>query len=135
MPKSRKIPRAAYIPYYKEDNEIYIMIMIPSDPNYGGSYPQLAKGHIEDNESPKEAAIREAEEEVGLKRKNIVKTHYLGTFLGYTEVFYGEVHSPTDFGETTSETGDSYWIEVNDFFNSGRDIHKPIVHEFLKAIS
>ena len=136
MAKKKKIPRAGFIPYYQadSDSDLQIMVMVPSDPSYGGDKPQIAKGKIDPGENAKEAALREASEEVGLVQSNVVSTHYLGTFLGYTEIFYGEIKDPDNFTGTTYETDESYWVSVDDFLKEGRDIHKPIVRAFLRAI-
>lgn len=134
MAKHRKVPRAGFIPYSKREDGVYIMIMVPSDPKYGGDRPQIAKGKVEEGESAEEAGIREAEEEIGLVRTNIVKVEHLGTFLGYTDIFYGEVKDEDNFVGTTYETAEAYWISVSEFLEKGRDIHKPIIKAFKRAI-
>lgn len=40
--------------------------MVPSDEKYGGLAPQIAKGQIDEGETPVQAAVREAYEELGL---------------------------------------------------------------------
>ena len=64
--------RAGIVPYFIDNNQIYVYLMIPSDPAYGGTEPQIAKGRVEE-EGEEEAAIREGEEELGLIRANINK--------------------------------------------------------------
>jgi|AntRauTorcE11897_2_1112592.scaffolds.fasta_scaffold00240_20 8-oxo-dGTP pyrophosphatase MutT (NUDIX family) len=132
---NKKIPRAGFIPYYVEGDELYIMIMVPSNPKFGGDKPQIAKGKIDPGEDARTAALREASEEVGLVESNVCSVEPLGNFLGYTEIFYGLIKDPTNFTETTYETGASYWMAVEDFLLEGRDIHKPIVKAFLRAIA
>ena len=61
-----KKERAALIPIFIENGKGDIALMKPSDPKYGGSSFQVAKGIIEDGEDPKEAAIREGQQELGI---------------------------------------------------------------------
>jgi 8-oxo-dGTP pyrophosphatase MutT (NUDIX family) len=49
-----------------------MMFFIPSDPDFGGYKFQIAKGRV-DRRITSNAAIREAEEEIGLDKENIKK--------------------------------------------------------------
>jgi len=131
MAKSKKAPRAGFIPYYYVNGELHIMLMKPSNAKFGGDEFQVAKGKIEDGETAEVAAIREASEELGLREQNLLDINYLGKFLGYTEIFYGQVKDQSDFGETTYETEVTLWLPPEKFFDIGRRIHFPIVREFL----
>jgi 8-oxo-dGTP pyrophosphatase MutT (NUDIX family) len=131
----KRIPRAGFIPYIIDNDTVKILFMKPSNANYGGPDFQVAKGKIEKGEDAETAAIREASEELGLKPKNVKKVKYLGKFLGYTEVFYGEIIDKDNFTEFTYETEETKWMTVEEFLESGRKIHRPIVKAFLKAIN
>lgn len=134
MAKNRKVPRAGFIPYYRKDDQLYMMFMLPSDSKYGGSKFQIAKGKVEDGETPEEAAIREAGEELGLRKNNLISVYHLGKFLGYTDVYFGEVKNMEDFDETTYETAETTWMTPAEFLKSGRSIHIPIVKSMLRHV-
>ena len=132
--KRKKIPRAGFIPYYKEDDKVYVLLMRPTDSKYGGNEFQLAKGKIDAGEDSETAAFREAHEELGLKKSNVISHSYLGLFLGYTDVYYGEIKDKNDFDPTTFETEETKWMTVDKFLSVGRGIHKPIFKAFIRAI-
>lgn len=135
MAKRRKIPRAGFIPYYVDDGEIYVMLMKPSDPKFGGNEFQIAKGHIDPGEDSKTAALREANEELGLLESNLVSVEYLGQYLGYTQIYYGRVKNRNDFTEPMFETGETTWITVSEFHTIGRAIHIPILDMLLHMVT
>ena len=55
--------KAGIIPYYIDEDGIpMMMFMVPSNPNYGGTEYQIAKGHIDKGETHYKAAIREGKE-------------------------------------------------------------------------
>jgi 8-oxo-dGTP pyrophosphatase MutT (NUDIX family) len=132
--KHRKAPRAGLIPYYIENDEIYFMLMKPSDSRYGGDEFQLAKGKVEEGETSYVAAYREAYEELGLLRRNMREQEYLGCYLGYTEVYYSEIIDKDDFTETTYETSETTWMTLDEFLKCGRGIHKKIFREFVGKV-
>jgi 8-oxo-dGTP pyrophosphatase MutT (NUDIX family) len=53
--------------FYRENKEIYYLIL-----DYGYDYWGFSKGHMEDGEKSKGTAIREAEEETGIKDLNFI---------------------------------------------------------------
>lgn len=63
MPQEKS---AGAIIYRKEDNKIYYLLL-----HYNAGHWEFPKGHIEANESEAKAAVREIEEETGIKRKSI----------------------------------------------------------------
>lgn len=130
MPR-KKIYRAGLICYYlTKNNNIEMLFMEPSNPKFGTSAPQLAKGKIEENETAKQAAIREAQEEVGLKTDNIIgSVDQLGVFLGRTTMFVAQIKNKDDFGPTCDETGATCWLTYEQFKNEGRGLHKPVVKQ------
>lgn len=126
----KKIWRAGLIPYFlNEEGKVEMMFMIPSDQTYGGSAPQIAKGRIEEGEDPKETAIREAQEELGLTTANVVgEVDYLGVHLGRTHMYACRVSSKDLFGVFSFETDDVVWLTEDEFRVGGRDIHRDVVH-------
>ena len=134
MKKYKKVPRAGLIPYYIEGDVLYAMFMKPSDPKFGGDKFQIAKGKVEAGETAEFASKREASEELGLKLGNIETVKYLGTFLGYTEFFYGRVKDKDDFNSFCYETSETEWIDINTFEKIGRSLHVPIIKVFQREV-
>ena len=122
-----KINRGGVIPYYVEEGEIKMLFMKPSDPKFGGKDFQIAKGKQEDGESDEEAAFREAGEELGLFKGNVVDKHDLGNFLGRTRIYVAEIEDPNMFCDPDFETGEVKWMTPEQFNATGRDLHRPIV--------
>lgn len=122
-----KINRAGVIPYYVEDGEIKMMFMKPSDPKFGGKCFQIAKGKQEDGESDKETAFREASEELGLFKGNVIDKHDLGNFLGRTRIYIAEIKDPNMFGDPDEETGAVKWMTPDEFISAGRELHRPVI--------
>ncbi len=128
------IYRAGVIPYYITDGEIKMLFMKPSKKKFGGSEFQIAKGKQEDGESDEETAFREASEELGLFSGNVSKRTDLGTFLGRTRVFLAKIDDPDKFGDPCDETGEVSWMTPNEFKESGRCIHRPVVKAAVRKI-
>jgi 8-oxo-dGTP pyrophosphatase MutT (NUDIX family) len=135
MQLKKIIARAGFIPYYKKDGQVYILCMKPSDPAYGGDAFQIAKGRVDPGENTKQTAIREAGEELGLIPSNIKAIKHLGVFLGYTDMFYGEVKDKDNFTHTTHETENTKWMTVEEFFKEGRSLHRDVIKAFAAAIA
>jgi 8-oxo-dGTP pyrophosphatase MutT (NUDIX family) len=109
-------------------NNIEMMFMVPSDPAFGGPDPQIPKGRIDPGENAREAALREAKEEVGLFTGSLIgEVDELGTFLGRTTIFIGKVLPEAMFGDPTYETGETRWLTLEQFMEIGRPLHKPVV--------
>jgi len=120
-------PRGGVIPYYVNGNEIEMLFYISSDPAYGGDKFQIGKGHIDNPHDIQGEAVREANEELGLKESNIKKidlavedemTGMVGTYKFY--LFVAEVKNKEDFdkfGEEASEVG---WLTLEKFREIGR---------------
>lgn len=135
MSGNRNVFRAGIIPYFLlPDKTINFMFMQPSDPKYGGSEWQMAKGRVEEDEENLFTAVREGTEELGLKESNIKSIEELGLFLGRTTVYICEVFSQDDFDAFTFETGAVKWLTYDEFVEEGRRIHIPIVHEAYNVI-
>lgn len=132
--KAEKVYRAGTIPYIVEDGEVQMMFMKPSDPMYGGPDWQLAKGKIEEGETAKEAALREAREEIGLFVGNVTLVEEVGVFMGRTTVFIARVTSKDMFGMFGEETGDVKWLTMEQFMTEGRILHQPVVQAAYRLI-
>lgn len=128
--------RAGVIPYFvSSDGDVEMLFMKPSDSSFGGGSFQLAKGKVEGGESASAAGFREAHEELGLRKDNIMYSFELGNYLGYTTIFLAKVANPNDFDDTCHETGETLWMTLEEFESSGRGLHKAIVRdaaEFIK---
>lgn len=134
----QKAPRAGIYPIYKDPNgQIWVYLMIPSDPSYGGSEPQMGKGRVDDGETVEQAAMREGQEELGLRKDNITNMFVIAkeqiTGLdGYYEItVYGaEVSDPKAFDPAGKESGWTGWVTLDDALVKGRQSQK----HFLQAI-
>lgn len=125
-----KIYRAGLIPFYVNENGVIEMkFMIPSDQKFGGGDPQFAKGRIERNENHEEAAIREAKEELGLREDNVEWFFYLRAVLGRTYMYICEVTDRNAFDEPHYETQSTHWMTLEEFEETGRPLHRPVVRE------
>jgi 8-oxo-dGTP pyrophosphatase MutT (NUDIX family) len=69
-------PRAGSIVYYLDNGNMEVCLITSSNPIYGGPDPQLPKGTIE-NLSEEETAIKEAVEETGISKIDIIQVKYL----------------------------------------------------------
>lgn len=126
--------RAGVIPYYLPDGKILMMFMRPSNPRFGGDVWQIAKGKYEAGENAEEAGLREAGEELGLFRGNILAKYNLGRFLGRTTFILAKIKDPNMFGEPHFETGAVKWMTPEEFQKEGRDLHIPIVKAAVRFI-
>jgi len=129
--------KSGMIPYVMKGGVPLFLFMIPSDSAYGGSRPSISKGNVDSGETTEQAAIREAEEELGLKRSNIVlgsvRLIWNSTFTGDVDaydfyVYVCEVKSSSDFDKPHYETGSVHWLTAEEFENRGRRIHVKIVN-------
>lgn len=130
-----KIYRAGLIPFIQVGDDIEMMFMKPSNSKYGGTRFQIAKGKVEDGETFKEAAVREAEEELGFTMLNSSGIIYnLGKFLGRTQIFTVQVKNKDMFTKPHFETGNTSWMTEDQYLKLGRDLHKPIVQAAYRLI-
>ena len=134
--EKKKIWRAGVIPYHIDDNKrVRMLFMKPATHERGGLQFQIAKGKIEDGEMPMEAAFREANEELGLLKSNIMKKSDCGVYLSRTHIYAARIEDPELFGvPMESETGDTRWMTINEFRAEGRELHSPIVEDVYNMI-
>lgn len=123
------VNRAGLVPFFwNETKQQYeMMFMKPSNPLYGGPDFQISKGKIEDDETPEETAVREAEEELGLPRGLILAVYDCGVWLGRTQFFTAVVSSKDSYLPRDNETGEVDWMTLDEFRATGRDIHVAVV--------
>lgn len=135
--------KSGLVPYVIENGVPVFMFMKSSDANFGGDAPMISKGHIDDGESAKEAAIREAEEELGLKRSNMIvstlKEVWRGELTGQTEtyvmvVYMCQVKDKSNFDKPHYETESVHWMTNDEFQKSGRSSQKNIVAQANSSI-
>jgi hypothetical protein len=139
-----KRARAGLIPYMLgEGSSLYYLMMISSDPKFGGPRPMISKGKIESGEAVLQAAIREAEEELGLRQRNI--RH--GTLVEVADervvlhsgsydltLFACEIMDKYDFGKWCDETEFTIWMTLDSFASKGRKDHVKYVEKLEKMV-
>lgn len=131
--------KAAVVPYINGPDGIEILVMKSSDPAFGGPDWQISKGHVDPGESPLNAAIREGEEELGLRKSNLVQSSLVMKVLEFTglkESYFMacvrvEVKSNEDFGTPHYETGETKWMTVDQFLKIGRKSQRHAVSELF----
>lgn len=137
-----KEPRAGLIPFLNDGSELKYLMMVSSDPKFGGPRPMISKGKIEDNEDALECAFREAEEELGLKRIN-TRGEIIPIFHGRTElyscaydltVFGIEIQDRYDFDKWCEETEYTVWMTLEEFKEKGRRDHIRFVETLERSI-
>lgn len=104
--------------------------MVPSDERFGGKYPQFAKGIIEPGYTAKDNAIKEATEELGLKKENLINVDFL-FFDKQANIhwFYGEC-SCMELDNPHHESLFSFWAELS----QARRIIKPLQYPILELL-
>ncbi|ASV44340.1 hypothetical protein PBI_SCTP2_325 [Salicola phage SCTP-2] len=139
------VRRAGIIPYIIDnDGNIHVYTMIPSDPDYGGTQPQIAKGKMHNNLTSEQTAWNEGEEELGLIKSN-TKNFELLKVYPYNQdhsgsndnlaVYIVEVIDSEKWNEPHYETGWSGWINITNNLSKIRDIQQNIfkdLHSHIK---
>ena len=137
-----KKPRAGLIPYIRENGEIKYLMMIASNPIFGGPRPMISKGKIEDNEDSFECAVREAVEELGLVELNmrfkpvkIVEERVVLRSGMYDLTLYAvELHNTWHFDPWCDETEYIEWHTLESFKVHGRRDHVKYVETLEEMI-
>lgn len=138
-----KRSRAGLIPYLFENGVPKYLMMVSSDPKFGGPRPMISKGKIEEGETPYETAIREAEEELGLDRLNIKNGDvfllaeeqvrlYSGTY--FLSVYGCEILDRSFFHMWCDETSHILWMSLPEFREDGRRDHLKYVEMLEEKI-
>ena len=133
-PKEKKARAGVYPVYTDESGQTYVYMMVPSDPAYGGSKPQMGKGGIDKGETAEQAALREGHEELGLRLDNIDKVYLLkqekitglDAFYNLT-VYVAEVKDKDNFDPHGYEASWTGWVEIEDAVQVSRTNQKHFV--------
>jgi 8-oxo-dGTP pyrophosphatase MutT (NUDIX family) len=138
-----KRARAGLIPFMRNDaGNLEYLMMVASDSKFGGPRPMISKGKIEEGETPIVAAVREAEEELGLVQRNI-RGDVFEVFSGRQELFSGayhltvyaaEIQSRWDFDKWCEETEYTVWMTLEEFREKGRRDHVKFVEAIEERI-
>lgn len=128
----KKILKSGFIPYFKNNKNTEILLMVPSDPNFGGDKPQFAKGEIEKDLSPLENALKEAEEELGLIVDNVLFADFLCKKKNIFW-FYGEIKNK-NLKPFSFETKEVVWCNMYDAKNIIRKDQISILEKFINKI-
>lgn len=130
--------RGGVVPYFYDNNELYVHLMIPSNKDFGGIYPQIAKGVINKGEDIKSGSIREAEEELGFKKDNVdgnielLKDYNMkGMKL---HIYIAKVIDPDNFNRPHYETGWSSWLQIDDAIEKCANYQKPILQDIKEIL-
>lgn len=137
--------KAGMIPYHiDEDGVIRMLFMVASDPRFGGPKPMISKGDIEEGEDEKIAAIREAQEELGLRDDNMLHQPWKG-WSGHVKLRSSEYDltiyacqvaslKRSLFDKPHFETRFTVSMTQDRFHEIGRADHKPIVDHIITKI-
>ena len=134
-----KSQKAGVIPYYidKEEN-VKMLFMVPSDPKYGESHYQIAKGMLDNEDSDIfQSALRGGKEELGLKGSNVRK-FYFGCVSKIKEyelhVYVADIINPNDFNETDYEVKETKWLSIEEDFLMIREVQQLTVEYIYNLI-
>lgn len=129
------VTRAGIIPYYIDDvGQVVVYTMIPSDPEFGGTMPQMAKGQIDEGMSVYETALNEGHEELGLIVENIKECTYLGVYSKIA-AYYCTLYDNSCWDEPHYETGWSGWINLGTEMHKIRHEHRRIFSDLVELVS
>ena len=130
-----KDKKAGLIPYFfnEELGAFEYLMMVSSNAAYGGPDPMISKGGQDPGEDTLTTAIREAQEELGLKVENLAEPPQLLTEKSYKNykltVYFAPVRSKHYFGEFCYETKETRWMTLADFVKFGREDHLIFVQD------
>jgi 8-oxo-dGTP pyrophosphatase MutT (NUDIX family) len=110
----------------KWEEKIYFLCMRPSNSKYGGTHYQFCKGRIDDGETSKSAAIREATEELGINPNYASPLVFVNRVMNGTCDLYICEYNYNSYPETTEETLHTAFLSEEEFMLIGRDWQKPI---------
>lgn len=138
---TEKVAKAGFMPFVIRKGVPVYLFMISSDGKFGGDEAQIAKGHIDAGETAATAAVREAEEELGLRKSNLLSSFkgWSGSQTGLKSkypftVFAGQVKSKKAFNKPHYETKATLWLSAEEFGTTGRDSQRHIVEAVDKVV-
>jgi len=131
--------KAGVIPWVREEDGIKMLFVISSDPRYNGPDPAIIKGSLDKGETPKQGALRECEEEVGIPASKFKGLYKLPTrkVQGNTAaykmtVFAGELEKRPTLKLDKKEIGEALWLTLQEFQRLGRKTHEPFVNDLVR---
>ena len=162
----KQVIKVGIVPFIINDGKIQIMAMKPIAENEKLGKPQfqIAKGtrriNINGNwcdmraddlkfadesfyESLLDTALREGQEEIGLKPKNIKKIYDLGDFVFISaskgtksplHLFAAEIIDINDFSEFEESTEETKWLSPEEFTQLSRSDHSLIMNEIIEML-
>ncbi len=141
----KHVEKAGFIPYYfDQKGQLYMMFVLSSNPAYGGTKFMIAKGHVDSGEDVLQAALREANEECGLRQANLIagttKIGWKGMITGYTEtspltIYIGKIKDLSAFDKPGYEISKTKWMTPEEFASSGRNSQVNIVTACVSRIN
>ena len=131
--------KAGIIPWVREEDDIRMLFVTSSDPRFNGPDPAIIKGSVDKGETPKQAALRECLEEVGIsadKFKGLYKLperEVAGQFKSYKlVVFAGELKKRPKLKFNDKEIGRADWLTLEEFQRVGRETHEPFANDLVR---
>jgi 8-oxo-dGTP pyrophosphatase MutT (NUDIX family) len=122
--------KAGIIPFHIDNKGVLsVLLTKPSDPDYGGSNYQIAKGGIDEGETLEQTALREGIEELGLREYNTIGMLYMGfdNIQDYElHVYLTRVKNRQDFNKPHYETDSTKWFTRNELGNV-REEQRPLI--------
>lgn len=126
--------KAGVIPFVRENGIIRGLFVISSDPKFGGTDPAIIKGGPDEGETPRETALREMTEEVGIPQSLVADAEeiFVGEIKGLLasykmHVFAVELKSKPDVHVDGVEIASAVWMSIEEFMIKGRESQRKIV--------
>ena len=104
---------------YKKENDEYYLLMVM---HVNGGHWSFPKGHVEDNETEEQTAVREIKEETHLDVKVDTSFRHVVTYSpcsGVTKdvVYFVATPKTTDFKPQAEEISKIAWIKLSDAYD------------------
>jgi 8-oxo-dGTP pyrophosphatase MutT (NUDIX family) len=139
LPKFQKV---GGVPFYFDANKRLMMLfMIPSDSSKD-QVPNIAKGHVDNNETEYETLFREVREELGLKKGYVnkffrcfpLKNQQIPEKWNSLTVFAMELKTLPPLTKTDPETQKVVWLNEVQITENFREDQRYIIDEIVKEI-
>ena len=128
--------KAGVIPFVRENGIIRGLFIISSDPKFGDTDPAIIKGGPDEGETPRETALREMTEEVGIPQSLVTDAEEIfvgevkGLLASYKmHVFAVELKSKPNVHIDKNEIASAVWLTVEEFLHKGRESQRKIVQK------